>query len=56
MYLKQIRVLQPSPDLNTRTDTEIQDAFEMRVRSTGLEDGARHLIEDAIEGGGEWRR
>ena len=56
VYLKQIRVLQPSPDLNTRTDTEIQDAFEMRVRSTGLEDGARHLIEDAIEGGGEWRR
>ncbi len=52
LYLNRLKVLKPSKELNNDVDKQVQDAFEMRVRATALEDKARANVEEAIEAQG----
>jgi type I restriction enzyme S subunit len=48
-YLEKLRVLRPDSKLNEQLDQEVQEAFDMRVRATALEDSARNMIESELD-------
>ena len=50
-YLKDIKVVKVSKTCRQRVHNTIASAFELRIDATRLEDSARLLVEDAIDGG-----
>jgi type I restriction enzyme S subunit len=50
IYLNEVNVIKAKPDFMTEVGDRVQKAFEYRVVASGLENQARRLVEQVIEG------